>query len=217
MASAAEPKAYEIEMIVFANEGADMAGGMPAQPLTDVREAVKLSQASEDPGFERLSNSQLTLSTASSLLEGSGAYEVIEHLAWRQPALNEDDAKPVHVHGGVSYQSALQTPAQAELGHQDSLYTDTQTPTTLEQLDGTVTVALKRYFHFYTDLVLRKPASEEFYGEDQSSPMQDVLNQFRIRDQQRMRRRELNYLDHPLLGILVYITPVAKEGRDEPE
>jgi hypothetical protein len=32
-----------------------------------------------------------------------------------------------------------------------------------------------------------------------------------------MRSRELNYLDHPLLGILVYITPVAKEDRNEPE
>jgi hypothetical protein len=60
-------------------------------------------------------------------------------------------------------------------------------------LDGTVKVTLSRYLHVYSDFM--------FEGAGVGQPV-------RVRDHRRMRSRELHYIDHPLFGILVQITPV---------
>ena len=60
-------------------------------------------------------------------------------------------------------------------------------------LDGTITVALGRYLHVYTDLALTR-----------QSP---ALQSFVMQSHRRMRSRRLHYIDHPHLGILVIITP----------
>ena len=66
------------------------------------------------------------------------------------------------------------------------------------QVEGAVTLILGRYLHIRSDLLLRMPA---LTGEHH-------WNEVRVQERRRMRSRELHYLDHPLLGMLVQITPV---------
>jgi hypothetical protein len=60
-------------------------------------------------------------------------------------------------------------------------------------MDGSIKVTLSRYLHVYTDF--------QFDGAGLAEPVH-------AKNHRRMRSRELHYIDHPLFGILVQITPV---------
>lgn len=58
---------------------------------------------------------------------------------------------------------------------------------------GTVTVSLGRYLHVDLDLIY-----------------QDDSGRFRFTSHRRMRSNEIHYLDHPMFGVLVLITPLEQ-------
>jgi hypothetical protein len=212
-ANGAEPTAYKVEMLIFVNRDGTMAtGAEPAKPLTGIEDAIDL-QSGERGKFHALPASELALATAKTILEQSGRYDVIEDIAWVQPGLGENTAKAVHIHGGVEYQRPSAAPAP--VFDNADLYSGAQEPVKLQQLDGTVKVALGHYFHVYADLVLRKPMTMQPVGLNQQPQHASTLYQFRIQDQRQMRSGELYYLDHPLLGVLVQITPIAKKIEDQ--
>lgn len=210
----AKPIAYQVEMLIFTHEyAAPMADGEPAQPLMSIQDAEGLSGDSEGKYFHALPASELTLTSAKSVVQNSPNYKLIEHIAWVQPGLDQNAAKAVHIHGGAEYRRSSAAPTQDF--NSPNLYTGTADPMTLEELDGTVKVVLGHYLHVYTDLVLRKPVSTQTYDENQQPQRINALYQFRMQDHRRMRSKELHYIDHPLLGILVQITPVEQESRDQ--
>jgi hypothetical protein len=78
------------------------------------------------------------------------------------------------------------------------------------ELEGIIKVILSRYLHVDSDIVFRPHVAEEpqsFYAmeviENTVQPVVYRLQQTR----RRMRSRELHYLDNPVLGMLVLITP----------
>ncbi len=56
-------------------------------------------------------------------------------------------------------------------------------------LDGTIQVSVKRYLHVDLDLLLKTGRS------------------YRLKTSRRMRSKEIHYIDHPMMGVLVLITP----------
>jgi hypothetical protein len=208
-ASGAEPSAYQVEMIIFAHENApQITSGVPAQTLPSTGDAEQLAGDPQGKYFHALPSSELSLATAESILQNSSSYEVIEHVAWRQPGLGENAAKAVHIQGGPEYRTSPVAPQGYE---SSTLYADAPVAQSLKQLDGTVKVVLGQYLHLYTDLVLRRPVTTETLDDNQQSLRTNALYQFSIQKHRRMRSKELHYLDHPLLGILVQITPVEEK------
>ena len=61
------------------------------------------------------------------------------------------------------------------------------------QIQGTVKVSLSRFLHLDLDLVLH-----------------EADQRFRFTSSRRMRSNELHYLDHPMFGAIVIITPVTE-------
>lgn len=62
------------------------------------------------------------------------------------------------------------------------------------RLDGTLRVYLTRYLHVDTDLLYQREGSE--------IPV-------RLQASRRMRSGELHFLDHPLFGVLILVTPLG--------
>lgn len=206
---------YHVEMLVFANN--DEAAfhseqwSLEAQPPA-VDDSLALFDGHVRAGFRRLDPMQLerNLGEARRLLESSGHYTVLRHVAWQQPGLSAEDAVRIRLHGGEDY--SLQYPERMqprlEVG-EDGTIVEIPGPERLEQLDGTVRVILGRYLHVHTDLVLRKPVVVERIDQESGEPTQmPVLLDIPMQEQRRMRSRELHYIDHPLLGVLVQITPL---------
>jgi hypothetical protein len=88
------------------------------------------------------------------------------------------------------------------------------------ELEGTIKVILSRYLHVETDIVLRpqsKEQPEDIFSlevlEEAEQPIVFRLHQTR----RRMRSRELHYLDNPVIGMLVLITPYEPEQANPPK
>ena len=160
---------------------------------------ISLSRA----GFPPLETRQRELKAAHLALARSPAYTPLAYLSWRQPGLNAAQAVPVRIQSGQSFDM----PAESD------------TPGPLRQLEGTVKVVLGRYLHVYADLLLRRPMPEGFVGENRVGGLQETaddsgagfrepttqLHEFQMRQHRRMRRNEVHYLDHPMMGMLVLI------------
>jgi hypothetical protein len=97
----------------------------------------------------------------------------------------------------------------------------------LYELEGKITIALSRYLHTYTDLILRRPrlsadsvldnpAQAEYLAAHAADTR--ILNNHLLREHRRMRSKNLHYIDSPEFAMLVLITPyeVTEEFVEAP-
>jgi hypothetical protein len=203
---------YKVEMILFTQlpdpkSQTEAWDGRLIQP--DVGNAVDLSYDSTPEGFVALTADARDLTSVTARLRNSPRYRVIKHLVWRQPGLGKTSARSVHIQGGTDY--STQFPDRLNLVNTespDASMDESASAARLFELDGTVTIVLGRYLHVYTDLVFRQPISTPTSVEEGTSENSTALIDFQIKNRRRMRSRELHYLDHPRLGVLVQITPL---------
>ena len=86
----------------------------------------------------------------------------------------------------------------------------------LYEMEGKITIALSRYLHTYTDLLLRRPrlsidpvlsSSVQNRLPTAYSADTQILNNHSLKEQRRMRSKNLHYLDNPEFAMLILITP----------
>ena len=203
---------YKVELILFtqlAQPGsrAELWDRRLIRP--DVGNAVDLTYGSRGDGFVTLAANARDLADVNSRLSASPRYRVIKHLVWRQPGLGKASAKSVRIQGGTDY--SMQFPDRLRSG--DAAYSEEYVGESIAagnllELDGTVKIVLGRYLHVYTDLVFRQPVTTTSAEEDGNSENFTSLIDIRIQNRRRMRSRELHYIDHPKLGMLIQITPL---------
>ncbi|MCK4608467.1 MAG: hypothetical protein KAT71_03215 [Gammaproteobacteria bacterium] len=80
-----------------------------------------------------------------------------------------------------------------------------------DKIDGTITITRDRYFNVTSKLILSEPADYLDMigpGNYTDTIINDDPKTFQSFQTQRMRSNELNFIDHPLFGILIKIMPV---------
>ena len=196
-------------------------------------------------GYELLPTDEFRLIDVVTRLIESSRYELLLHAAWRQPGLERGKALPVWIKGGRIYGNEytsidnqiefLESIPQLNPEQQNEEQTfafDEQTLESLElqlleqqakqqhqglyELEGKITIALSRYLHTYTDLVLRRPRltvdpnqrnlAQDRYLAAYSADTR-ILNNHRLKEHRRMRSKNLHYLDNPEFALLILITP----------
>jgi len=196
-------------------------------------------------GYELIPAAKFRLLDVVTRLVESSRYELLLHAAWRQPGLERDQVLPVWIKGGRIYgneytsidnqieflESIPQLNSNQQSEDQDFAF-DEQTLESLElqlleqqsrkrhqglhELEGKITIALSRYLHTYTDLVLRRPrltvdpksrnAAQDSYLAAYSADTR-ILNNHSLKEHRRMRSKNLHYLDNPEFALLILITP----------
>ncbi|MCB1761188.1 MAG: peptidoglycan binding protein CsiV [Gammaproteobacteria bacterium] len=75
--------------------------------------------------------------------------------------------------------------------------------------EGLITVSVNRYLHVELDMVLR--------GKMGNTPLlPGEFQSYRFKQHRRMRSKELHYIDHPLMGVLIEILPLeSRSGSDD--
>jgi hypothetical protein len=175
----------------------------------------------------------------------SPRYELLIHTAWRQPGLDLEQVLPVWIKGGriygneytsidsqIEFFENLPKNDSPDLADGKSYEFDEQSLEALElqlleqqggqqhqglyELEGKITIALSRYLHAYTDLVLRRPRLS--VDSVLRNPAQDrylaahtadtrILNNHSMKEHRRMRSKNLHYIDNPEFAMLILITP----------
>lgn len=162
-------------------------------------------------------------------INSSSKYDVVLHLAWRQPTFDEDKSLPVFVFNGMTERDPTPEPVSNPGQQQgyDFYVNGLQTGPQFHWLSGTLKLSVSRYLHMEADLhmKLRKTKQEvieespppesggfgSFFGiAKEPTPImieRPVLQDYRLFETRRMRSKEIHYFDHPLMGIVVKVTP----------
>jgi hypothetical protein len=184
---------YDVELVIFKNIKAPKSREfvLPVSSPSRDENMLDLSSASSvaaaaELGYTVLPNDDYRLLEVVERLVESPRYEMLLHVAWRQPGLDREQAMPVWFRGGRVYGSEyasiddridlLDKTAKSVPGDpqtETSFSFDEQTPEALElqqleqqsarpqrglyEFEGKITIALGRYLHAYTDLVFRRP------------------------------------------------------------
>lgn len=182
----AKVPSYKIEVIVF--ESLALSGWTeeywPEETITpDTSNSTSVFTRNQKP---------LWIGSASHGLTGKAralnkkGYRVLFHKAWRQLAYANKNGHQVMIEGSNQYGSSVL---------------------------GTVRLYKTRYAHVDLDLEFTRtiPSQvKEAFAQAHNTTVENLPNQWRfnLSESRKIRPSELHYIDHPLFGVLVKITPL---------
>lgn len=231
----AEQSWYDVEIIIFRHHdytaAADEAWSTEAIKLKESVELLpmlpeNLSEAHSDKlrgpiAFAQLRPEQLLLSEAFERLRDNPNYDPLLHLGWRQPGYEREEAKAVHIHGGINWSSEPREEDENSLGDKKTSNsvdintfagTEEQMGPPVPFISGTIKLIRSRFLHLEADLIYRiTDANAQTMPEE----AKDLPHSFQLKQSRRMRSREYHYLDHPMFGVLVMTTPYELPKEEE--
>tara|TARA_R110002110_G_scaffold404606_1_gene623214 strand:+ start:258583 stop:259482 length:900 start_codon:yes stop_codon:yes gene_type:complete len=170
---------------------------------------------------------QLQLEDAKARIKAKGSYRIIAHKAWIQPVLNKKEAITVRLAAGKTYAQKTSSYSENNYDVDEYGYKDENSmapnPSELLEIDGTIKLIRGRYFHVDTDLIFTKPMRvlTPASGASSAVKLTNVRNRnnweresnsrlqpFRLKRLVRIRKNEVQYLDHPMYGVLVTLTSI---------
>ena len=239
-----EVRYYDVEIIIFKNtrgpKGKELI--LPVSSPRKDREILDLSspasiKAAAAKFYQVLTLEQLQLNDRVEKIVKSPYYDLLAHVGWRQPGLELEKAMPIWIRGGRifgeeyvsidNHMMKLMNSASNEFTDNSSgieISPTTASPPpedgTIYELEGKITIALARYLHAYTDMVLRRPRflpdtalettqQTQLTLEDQADI--HILDNYSLKEHRRMRSKKLHYLDNPEFGMVILITPYEVE------
>lgn len=195
---------YQIEVIVFSHitPNGIQSENWPWTPTQYIPtlQTINLTQG-DNVAYSALPRQYFKMNAEQTRLEKNSKYRVLLHLAWRQKITKPKHAQPIHVYGGAIYDNAGKMIGTAEYGQQE------YNSNAIWQVNGTITPSLIRFIDLDFNLLFSQPVST-LPKLSHDSNVQGRFAYFRLKQSRRMRSKELNYIGHPLYGILVKIVPV---------
>ena len=180
---------YDVEIIIFEDAHARYLSSEDWALYPSITEPAEDSTESRNDTSKTRSNKinqaafqDITpelLSTEYKRINHSSEYNVLFYGGWRQPGLATDTAFEIDIE-------------KLKNNHEIS---------SVNTLTGTFKLILTRYLHIYGEMKYQRAltASENTGQKNDSIP---------ISIHRKMRSKELHYIDHPLVGMLIQINPV---------
>lgn len=198
---------YKVEIIVFQNLAQQRLEleKWPSYPaLPELKGAIELTPGDtkndNKASFQLLPPSQMSLLNAEKRLGEDANIKVLLHYAWLQDIDAPENAKPIHLYSGPFNQRTESANRFTELPYDTAEHW---------QLNGTITLSKSKYINLSTDLLLNIPTADLPRNNTQENS--DVLNRqianFTMVQTRKLRSNELHYLDNPMLGVLIKVTP----------
>ena len=223
---AQEMRYYDVEVVVIENldENQRASENWPLQVnLTLPEKIITLGQPFDKEwlpkdvdlreSYKLLDSSHYQLNPEVEKIDESKTQRVIFHTAWRQPGLDKKQALPIYFKHEVPAPPVLEEQELTENNSENE--TASELPNTPSILEGILRVTLARYLHLEAELVYRKKLPElaksdnPFEALDNENIRNELQQHGVIHFKQirrRIRSKELHYLDHPVLGLLIHIT-----------
>lgn len=239
LSHAEETRYYDVEIIIFENTESSSRDSetWPVNYTFSLPEkVVELGEPfnsewlpeGTDPkySFVSLPAESYELKEELERLTNSTNRRVLLHARWRQPGMSQEIALPVHFTRIISPLPGETNNSAQQLTQPDDFNSPLAAPVP-PQLEGLLRVTLSRYLHLEAELAYRTMQTQSVLtpsplqtGENrdpipvtESKPVVYYLNQNR----RRMRSNELHYIDHPVLGILIKISPFVPEVAPQTE
>jgi hypothetical protein len=201
-------------------------------PVPTQAQAAPASPAA--PAWRWLAPNQLRLNAEEQKLAASAGYHPLLHIGWIQPLDSSGHGTPIHIYDGMQPQGSAATSSAAPVspgaavappfgaqsppaaGDTPANAAEAPPPHTL---DGTFTLWQGRFLHADVDLGYRRtyvppppaatvpPAADAAQAATPPASPEPVTLYVRMTESRRLRSDELHYLDHPLFGVLMTVSP----------
>jgi len=178
---------YKVEMLVFANESGIGIQDEYWPDVTPVDTSGAVFTRSWDgyplAAYEELPRNDLRLGNDAALLARSGRYQVLYHRGWLQSISRSQKAPSVRI--------------KASTGKYE--------------LDGSINIYRNRFLHARPNLQLSQHSLPAPVSTETDAPITPDYrpSAWLLQDARRMRSKEIHYIDHPKMGILLMIRPVS--------
>ncbi len=237
----AETPWYEVEVIIFANkqkldhDTEKWPEDITASKATRVLDLALPGNSGESAygkgAYVLLDKQSYQLAAIANKINSSSQYEVVLHLAWRQPTLDDAKSVPVFVFNDMLQRDSAPPAANIGPGQGYDFYVNAlETGPKYHWLSGTLRLSVSRYLHLESDLHVKLRATRQEVIEESPPPEsgfgaffgmsrdptpimieRPVLQDYRLFETRRMRSKEIHYFDHPLMGMVVKVTPYEPE------
>jgi hypothetical protein len=194
--AAKDLKEYDVEIIIFEDAHARYLRSeiWDQKTKTNKQQSVRTKTSKINAtGFKSIKPA--ILKKQYNRINSSSEYNVLFYGAWRQAGLDKSEAFEI------------------DINKLKSRHTDKSENT----LTGTFKLVLARYLHIYNQLNYQRKRTETT-GSAENEKSSAALNNdmvpsnglYPLNSHARMRSKELHYIDHPLVGMLIQINPVEK-------
>ena len=228
-AAQASGDVYDVEVVVFKHARGEYFDSerWPSEPgFPSLESAIDFSDSSDDAvdiprGYTQGSHVANQLSGIVDTLEQSSRYGVLSYQRWRQPGVSLEETHPIRIATAESFPPSTAESLPQFFATEGEIEEAQQA---LRVLDGTITIERSRFLHIHADLSYRAPvetysiqstgAQGEVNGSEkkqrllQNPTENSYIQSFRLQQQRKTRSEEIQFLDHPLFGVIVLITPV---------
>lgn len=220
---AEKPQQYQVELLIYSHFspaaiGSEYWNAGVTPGLFTNKHAITLDAASSDPLDDYptrsyLPDSSWTLSRAAQRIESRMHGQVLYHQAWR---VSREQLRHKTLRFVITDQ--IPKPIIASDENEDTTATAPAGSIAPSKLTGVFSIHLTRYFNTKLQLTLSEPSNAiKPYLKEHANPCDDSgICYFSFESSRRTRSRLLNYLDHPLYGALLEITPVTGLKGQQP-
>jgi hypothetical protein len=208
-----KPLEYDVEILIFEDRNARYINNEDwTQDVILETTVAEKNKPQTKPGKPKLSKVETGAfkSIKPAILNGeykrinnSKEYNVLFYGSWRQTGLADKKAFDINIE---------------EL-------TNTHKTTSKNTLNGSFKLVLARYLHIYSDMEYKRKLDKDETAAQKTDSNNELIEPvtkitaientgYPINMHRRMRSKELHYIDHPLVGILIQINPV-KVSKEE--
>ena len=182
---------YQVEIIIFSSispQGMHAEQWPPIAPYTNpdshyITLAPQIDPTTDASALTLMPTSAFKLNYLATKLKQSPNYQILLHEAWLEQVPDKQSATPILISNEDSAEPI--------------------------KVNGMMTLYLNRYFNSFFNLTFDVPSTVTGLMDASSfanAQGMDLL--FKLLQSRRMRSNELNYIDHPLFGILLEVFPV---------
>jgi len=180
---------YEIELIIFEDVRARYLNSEDwsyNDMLDKIENPETKTTSKNDPEYRELEWKSAKLEKNLEHLTNNTNFRVLLNKRWRQTGLDRDKTYDIPINAQISTQNI-------------DLVNEENKPESTPYITGTIKLIMSRYLHFNVNLEYHRLQFDE--NNEQISKVFPIINE------RRMRSREIHYIDHPLVGIIVLATP----------
>ncbi len=189
---------YEVELIIFEDTKSRYFGSEDWS-YNDIKHLTVLENKEnnsnnigkiQDSEYTQLEWTTAKLAEKMEKINKNPDFRILINKRWKQTGLSRENAFKIPI------SSKIKSARMNKIG--DSLKLDSNS-----YITGSVSLIMSRYLHFNLDLEYYKSVTSETKEIDATQKMYPILAE------RRMRSREIHYIDHPLVGIIVVATPYS--------
>lgn len=217
---------YKVEVMVFSYQGNDTLDDESwpeINSIPEVSNARSLGYRENGSGyFTRLGRNSLSMARRQAALRNSPDYQVLFHEAWIQPVGSIEGRHTIRITGGSILDNGLyeldgyiSVDKGRYLHFRNNLFINRQLTAAQSQrvvrISDTAPVQETNLPETVSGVFGEIPETTVVNDIPVNNIVADFLT-VQMKGGRRMRRDEVHYIDHPLMGILVYITAYKPES-----